>query len=684
MSTERIIGIDFGTSTTVVRVKTYINGKAEGSPVFVESIKFDGQDTLPSLVLWDDSYNEYVVGREAGDLAGNGMGELFRNFKLDLLNPENHEKAEELITHFFRYIYEAYSYEQEHFTRCDTEITYVSYPAKWPKEIADKMLRIAESAGFKNVKGLDEPSAAIHTVLIQKDTELQQTMGRALHILIIDMGAGTTDLALCRYTLGKKNAEIINIWPQGESNAMFGGREIDDALWGYVKDYIASCGLAPIADERPYLTQSKAWKEENVSASLKKGRPVTSCGFIGSLFHHLGGSQKPFPAIDRATLENLLAGYLEQFPVLINGILDNTSNCNASDIDLVVLTGGHSQWYFADEMLTGKLTRFGEINLPKIRKEPERVIRLSRPQETVSLGLVYQPMNVNIVKETTPSVKPETTRVNRPEPVTKPNAPQDEVFIQATIASPHKENEYAEELKKSRNSSFINIFFPSDLKYEKKLSGALTYAKLSQGEHPLFIVDTTVLGSAKDGMLLTGKAIHIKNRSIPLSDLDEVRQKDATHLRLYTKGGERIDVFSTNATSVVEVLLRKVLNDKGVCTAVTTQSLLGVRIGSREDADIYAKRLKNIIATQYSTQDWLIHSNAEFQAIFDDVKKSGVYGTGEGYPLVIHRTGKLVTTDGANFVETLLLSTVSLIVYSTYYDGSGKMINNGNIIKNSW
>ncbi len=57
MSTERIIGIDFGTSTTVVRVKTYINGEPEGSPVFVESIKFDGMDTLPSLVLWDDGYN---------------------------------------------------------------------------------------------------------------------------------------------------------------------------------------------------------------------------------------------------------------------------------------------------------------------------------------------------------------------------------------------------------------------------------------------------------------------------------------------------------------------------------------------------------------------------------------------------------------------------------------------------
>jgi TPR repeat protein len=63
---------------------------------------------------------------------------------------------------------------------------------------------------------------------------------------------------------------------------------------------------------------------------------------------------------------------------------------------MVVFAGGHSRWYFADEMIFGKMTRFGEINIPKIKAEPWRVIKLARPHETVALGMVYQPISVEV------------------------------------------------------------------------------------------------------------------------------------------------------------------------------------------------------------------------------------------------------------------------------------------------
>ena len=261
------------------------------------------------------------------------------------------------------------------------------------------MARVAEEAGFRNVKGIDEASAAIHTVMVQKEGDLQtivnsQNTGH-LNILMVDMGAGTTDLALCRYAMGSGNVEILNTWPK-EHGALFGGREIDEALWGYIKRYLADCGFNAITDERPYLSQSKAWKEGNVSALLKKGRPVANCAFVSSFFVNMGGNQKPFPAIDRSVFEKMLAGYLKQFPDLLNALLYNTPGIAHGDVDLVVLTGGHSQWYFADEILQGTMTAFGEVNLPKIKADPSRIIRLARPQETVALGLTYQPMSVKI------------------------------------------------------------------------------------------------------------------------------------------------------------------------------------------------------------------------------------------------------------------------------------------------
>ncbi len=44
---ERIVGIDFGTSTTAIRVRRYEDGKALGD---LNAVKFDGEDTIPTLI----------------------------------------------------------------------------------------------------------------------------------------------------------------------------------------------------------------------------------------------------------------------------------------------------------------------------------------------------------------------------------------------------------------------------------------------------------------------------------------------------------------------------------------------------------------------------------------------------------------------------------------------------------
>jgi hypothetical protein len=63
---------------------------------------------------------------------------------------------------------------------------------------------------------------------------------------------------------------------------------------------------------------------------------------------------------------------------------------DSENLDYVVLTGGHCQWYFTNEILDGSLTKFGRVDLPKIQCDKTRIIKLSLPQETVALGLVYQ------------------------------------------------------------------------------------------------------------------------------------------------------------------------------------------------------------------------------------------------------------------------------------------------------
>ena len=99
--------------------------------------------------------------------------------------------------------------------------------------------------------------------------------------------------------------------------------------------------------------------------------------------------------LTRSVFEENAAEYLKKFPELVNGCV-NAAGAAARDIELVLLTGGHSQWYFVKEMLTGRMPEIcGEL-LPKIAENPERVIPVTRPQETVALGLVYTPLSAEL------------------------------------------------------------------------------------------------------------------------------------------------------------------------------------------------------------------------------------------------------------------------------------------------
>lgn len=90
--------------------------------------------------------------------------------------------------------------------------------------------------------------------------------------------------------------------------------------------------------------------------------------------------------LDRRRFEQELDDYLAAFPRLLNELIEHAvserSVENGGDVDLVILTGGHSQWYFVKEALVGT-----NSPLNKIQEEPYRVVRGPHPQETVARGL---------------------------------------------------------------------------------------------------------------------------------------------------------------------------------------------------------------------------------------------------------------------------------------------------------
>lgn len=157
----------------------------------------------------------------------------------------------------------------------DTERTIVSYPVKWSEDTKSFMLNAAKKAGFKNVEGMDEAQAAIHAVTVQYENFLTNNnifrSNTPCNILLVDMGAGTTDLVMCRHTPGKNpKTEILCTWPLS-GDILFGGREVDEKLIEYVKGLMEDDLSTEKIIQKVGIKEFKSWKETVVSPGSAAG-----------------------------------------------------------------------------------------------------------------------------------------------------------------------------------------------------------------------------------------------------------------------------------------------------------------------------------------------------------------------------------------------------------------------------
>ena len=149
---ERLIGIDFGTSTSVIRTKLYDDcDKPVGQELFAQPVVFNnGSSMVPTIVRrLDDSYS---FGYEAEIPVKHS--EVFRSFKIDLQSEdeEKRELAKLLTRKYFEFLYSDY----EHQLVCGLlgdinadNVTTVSYPVKWETETRDFMIQAAKDADIE-------------------------------------------------------------------------------------------------------------------------------------------------------------------------------------------------------------------------------------------------------------------------------------------------------------------------------------------------------------------------------------------------------------------------------------------------------------------------------------------------------------------------------------------------------
>ena len=426
----RRIGVDFGTSTTVLRVKDFEDdGKTpRGDRFQTQIVRIGGKDTVPTLIkkLGDGTL---VFGINAEK--GNAKGELFTGFKMDLIHPDEEKRkaALELTKAFYRYLCEKFrELNDSHFFGEDADRleTIVSYPVKWENELGDQFVEIAGKAGFPNVTGMNEAKAAVVSAALQRLDSLSFLLEGTHRVMLIDMGAGTTDIVIGDYSWQDNRSvwETTLCWPQEPGGFTCGGREVDDVLNQYLERLLSAYG-AETGESEIYLrrfrnpkirSQVRAWKEEDVSPELGRNARVTVCPVVTTCTDDDVETIEP---ITRESLEAMLSEYLDRLHSLICDSVRQVSE-DQREIEAVILVGGGSQWYFVDQLLNGAERNGERIPLPLVERDPEhRIIHMPLPQEIVAQGLVLSALNVD-VKDSDDSREAETPE---PSPGARPAAP---------------------------------------------------------------------------------------------------------------------------------------------------------------------------------------------------------------------------------------------------------------------
>ena len=283
----RIIGIDFGTSTTVVRVHNVGAGNR------IVPLTVNGCRTIPTIAFQKKDSDEIYYGYDAkAEIDSMHEGIIYENFKMNLISDDDakREQAVILTQGFLKYVYSKYQIllNDGVFDAADEVKVYVSHPAKWNSYARTIMKQSVVSAGFckeENIALKDEPTAAILAVIHERKADLIQGgllfEGKKYKTMMIDMGAGTTDIVLCSYIVRNKRLEIDDIftYPSINTPGLCGGREIDKAIISEAELFVNQMQKTPSASGQKVIKKLerrvKIWKETSVSGNLGRNDVLT-------------------------------------------------------------------------------------------------------------------------------------------------------------------------------------------------------------------------------------------------------------------------------------------------------------------------------------------------------------------------------------------------------------------------
>ncbi len=264
MAKRYIVGIDLGTTNCAL---AYVDLKDTGPrlhirhfeiPQLVGAGRLGKRPVLPSFLYLPGPYEEedlglpwdperrYAVGTFARDYGALLPNHLISSAKSWLCHGGVDREARilpwgageeitklspvEASSRYLQHLKEAWNYEmarEDPEARLENQLVVLTVPASFDEVARELTLKAAEIAGLKVVL-LEEPVAALYAWLSAHEEDWQENLKEGEHLLVCDVGGGTTDFTVVEVRRGPKGLELERI-AVGD-HILLGGDNIDLAL----------------------------------------------------------------------------------------------------------------------------------------------------------------------------------------------------------------------------------------------------------------------------------------------------------------------------------------------------------------------------------------------------------------------------------------------------------------------
>lgn len=328
----KYVGIDLGTTNSAICSYDGESVRLYKSP--------EQHDVTPSAIFIDKRGNKYVGARAYDSSAKNpdNSATLFKrligtNTPINLNAINRVMTPEECSAEVLRMLF---SYLPEEIRNDDSTGTVITVPAAFNQMQKDATMAAAELAGIGRVALMQEPVAAVMSVMKTRKTDGT--------FLVYDLGGGTLDIAIAESTSGR-----VSLLAHG-GIAMCGGRDFDRILFdNVVKPWLTNnfnLGESFGTDAKyKKLRNMAVWAVEKAKIELsQKEDAIISMPETDVAIQDESGSDIYLDiSLSRNQLNELIAGKIDESIVATREALSK-AGLSPHDIERIVFVGGPTNY----------------------------------------------------------------------------------------------------------------------------------------------------------------------------------------------------------------------------------------------------------------------------------------------------------------------------------------------------